>query len=763
MIKRGTQTVTKLYRGSQEVVKVYRGTQLVFQNSAPPAAKTLSSIAVTTQPTKTSYDVGDTLDLTGVVVTATYSDSTTADVTGSCTFSPANGATLSTEGTQTVSVSYTEGGVTVTTSFGVTVQATVTGSVKFGVTISNANEVSYCIRHNTTAEDAAQRQFTVDWGDGTVESYAVTPNEVSSGRYRVTADRSHSYSAGGNYEVTVSTGSPNENWTLSAIFGSNSDRSVLTSVDLTGVSGWALSTANNTALTTVHLGNNTAGGYLGGGLYKCTGLSTITFGDLAEIGNYALYGCTALGPTLEINARSIGAAAFTDCSGLREVWIRDTVETVGTHVFDSSSYIGMLPIEMIYCEVDSQPSGWAGNTNNEWNRGMGDLHPVTWGQKITPFPSYLYFTLTSELTQNLYFTQSAANGVTIDWGDGSATSTVASTKANASHTYAAAGDYIVTMTAGEGVRWSPGYSESTTHYGICGADQSGKSTTYPTLTAFVFGRGCYLDNDNNGFRNCTSLTQIKIPRYITSLPNYPFYGCTNLVDFYIPDSITDCGTLFWSKQSIGQFSGINIHIYSLSQLYTTLSGKPKQSWLSPDSGSSVTHPSDWSLYVGDTKQTSLRITESVNADSQFMYMKDVSSITFDAIPISLAAYCFQFVRTVQTLRIPSNVSFGVQCFESCPDLRNVEVASNTISKNAFLGDGSTGIEKVWIRDTVQTIVADSTHFPFSQNSNIVIYCEAASKPSGWSEYFDVISYSGSGSSATYTRAQVIWGQTTSPF
>lgn len=43
---------------------------------------TLESIAITTPPTKTAYTVGETFDLSGMVVTATYSDGTTATVTG---------------------------------------------------------------------------------------------------------------------------------------------------------------------------------------------------------------------------------------------------------------------------------------------------------------------------------------------------------------------------------------------------------------------------------------------------------------------------------------------------------------------------------------------------------------------------------------------------------------------------------------------------------------------------------------------------------
>ena len=80
----------------------------------------LSSIAITTPPTETDYTVGDTLDLTGIVVTATYSDSSTADVTSSCTFSPADGATLA--GTDTgVTASYTDMGVTKTATQAITV------------------------------------------------------------------------------------------------------------------------------------------------------------------------------------------------------------------------------------------------------------------------------------------------------------------------------------------------------------------------------------------------------------------------------------------------------------------------------------------------------------------------------------------------------------------------------------------------------------------------------------------------------------------
>lgn len=75
-------------------------------------------IAVTTQPTKKSYYIGEAFDPEGMVVTATFADDTTEDVTDDCTFSP---ATISKD-TTAITVNYQRGGIKKTASVAVTVR-----------------------------------------------------------------------------------------------------------------------------------------------------------------------------------------------------------------------------------------------------------------------------------------------------------------------------------------------------------------------------------------------------------------------------------------------------------------------------------------------------------------------------------------------------------------------------------------------------------------------------------------------------------------
>ena len=162
-----------------------------------PQVKTLSYITISDQ--KTSFNVDDTFSFGGTV-TAHYSDNTTADVTSSATFS---GYNMSTDGDQTVTVSYTEGGITKTTTYNITVNPitlsyisvsgqqtvySVGDSLDFSGTVtahysdgSSADVTDYAIFKGYNLHNEGAQTVTVEYTEGGVTkttTYDITVNPV---------------------------------------------------------------------------------------------------------------------------------------------------------------------------------------------------------------------------------------------------------------------------------------------------------------------------------------------------------------------------------------------------------------------------------------------------------------------------------------------------------------------------------------------------------------------------------------------------------
>lgn len=87
----------------------------------PASAPTLSSIAVTTNPTKTTYTAGEDFEIAGAKITATYSDSSTAVIDNSL-ITVLDGDDL-TQGKTSVTLAYGEGHKVATAAVTITVNA----------------------------------------------------------------------------------------------------------------------------------------------------------------------------------------------------------------------------------------------------------------------------------------------------------------------------------------------------------------------------------------------------------------------------------------------------------------------------------------------------------------------------------------------------------------------------------------------------------------------------------------------------------------
>ena len=159
------------------------------------AVAKLMSIAITTQPTKRTYFAGETFSSTGAVVTATWGDASTTNVTGSTTWTPTSALSAGTS--QTVTATYS--GKTATTTINV-----------YSVTVNKVDE------GGTAIADAG---VTATW---TVGSKALTAG-VGSTKY-VFKNWAFSGSNNGltisntNSASTTVTGTPTGNVIINAVF-----------------------------------------------------------------------------------------------------------------------------------------------------------------------------------------------------------------------------------------------------------------------------------------------------------------------------------------------------------------------------------------------------------------------------------------------------------------------------------------------------------------------------------------------------------------
>ena len=110
--------IKKLYSNSAQIRWESATIAFSYENAAPPV--TLQSIAISGEPAKTAYFVGEDFDQTGLTVTACYSDESAADVTSDAvwTFNP---STI-TAGTTSVTATATYGGMTASKACAITIK-----------------------------------------------------------------------------------------------------------------------------------------------------------------------------------------------------------------------------------------------------------------------------------------------------------------------------------------------------------------------------------------------------------------------------------------------------------------------------------------------------------------------------------------------------------------------------------------------------------------------------------------------------------------
>lgn len=276
------------------------------------AEKVLDSITAT--KTNTSYNVGSTVSTDDIVVMASYTDGTTADVTASSTFDTSN-INNTTAGEYNIAVSYTENDVTKTTSITVNI-------VQSGATTVVASG---------TARDKNNSE-TVTWSldsDGII-TFDSSTSDTTIATYTDGEQPWHDYISD----------------VKKAVFSSN----------IVGTGGSILT--NATGLTEVELQNDSVD--IGASAFNgCSALAQTDWTKAKSAVTYAFKGCSM--DEIKFGSTSLGMYAFHWNSITKVTWT-GTPESINANAFYSTNSLKGIYVPWSEGAVANAPWGATGAT-----------------------------------------------------------------------------------------------------------------------------------------------------------------------------------------------------------------------------------------------------------------------------------------------------------------------------------------------------------------------------------------------------------------
>lgn len=304
-----------------------------------------------------------------------------------------------------------------------------------------------------------------------------------------------------------------------------------------------------------------------------------------------------------------------------------------------------------------------------WNWTLPEIKAL--GRKVQVGANYitddgktrLYITIpdvVSTGTIQLCFLQTVANGVTVDWGDGSAAQTFAGTGEIQTTHHFTAGDHIITLAVADGCTLTLGRNASVRN--VLGPYGTARRAVMSLLKRVEIGKNVSRLG-TSGFIQCGQLRTITVPTSVTSVGANTFESCGSLKAFVVPK---DC--------TISEVSSFYAN-YSLQMISIPNGVKKIGGFLLRNSNSlpHITFPNSVTEILRYAMTNCQSIDEIIIPDA----VTSLSDYTFDTcltaqklvigsgittIPNNFASTCYSLIR----IDFPAGItSIGASAFANC--------------------------------------------------------------------------------------------------
>ena len=234
------------------------------------------------------------------------------------------------------------------------------------------------------------------------------------------------------------------------------------------------------------------------------------------------------------------------------------------------------------------------------------------------------------------------------------------------------------------------------------------------------------------FDQCSSLKSFVVPETVTSIGKYAFASSPKLEYLYIPVGVESIGEYFirnCSTENLDVYCGI-----------AARNGGWDSYFASNQNYNSGTHFDIWygirSVAVDAGFEAGIKLDDTVMIGDCYSNEPNIviPSTIAEKTVTEIAGSAFHYMSGMISVTIPDTVkTIGAYAFCKCISLKSVEIPEGveTVGNRAF--SENPALEYVTVPDTVESF--GEFVFIGCNTGKLDIYCEAATKPTGWSSYY----------------------------
>lgn len=394
------------------------------------------------------------------------------------------------------------------------------------------------------------------------------------------------------------------------------------------------------------------------------------------------------------NITKINSNAFFNCQKLMFVIIPNSVLEIESSAFTVCSNLSIL------CEAESKPEGWA----DDWKDSNAS---VTWGVKINYSDDYIYMT-TSGVNVILKYIGLSDNVIFPETIQGTPNGGFLSAFENNSYV-----KHIEIPSTISTLMENSFYNCSNLEY-----------ISLPDSLEYV---------GKNFIGKCNKLSYLKAPAnaltYVENLPNLSYIKITGDANSKIPDN---------TLNNLSELSVIELSPAIISFGNNILNNNSKLQKIILNDNTSV-----GDNFLNNSTIEYLSIPKNIKFSNNFLLDANVKTLYFngslkDYLALSLTnkinytyLYIDNYLYSSKEFLFLSNgiTKIGSYTLANNNNILNIKLDNSviTIENNAF--ESCTKLKSIVIPSSVTTIGENA----FKNCPNLTIYCEAQSKPSGWSE------------------------------